>query len=35
MGEELADEGPATGDGLAIFVNEETPGGEARKRRQG
>ena len=34
MGEELIDEGPATGDGFAIIVNEETSGGEAHRRRQ-
>ena len=35
MSEELVDEGPASGDGLAIFANEETPGGEARRGWQG
>ena len=35
MGEEFVDDGPETGDGVAIFENEETPGGGARRRRQG
>ena len=35
MGEELVDEGPETGDGVAIFANEETSGGEARRGEQG
>ena len=35
MGEELVDEGPVTGDGAAIFANDETPGCEARRGQQG
>ena len=35
VSEELVDEGPETGDGVAIFANEETPDGEARRGQQG